>query len=163
MIQVIATEPEVLITRVIDAPRERVFAAWTDREMLLKWFAPTGCTISYKQLDARQGGEYISCVHTPDGKECWCKGRYLEYNEPKCLVFSMVVCDQRGHEMTPIEAGMDAEWPQETIVTVTFEEMNGKTRITLHQTVSEELARKTGAYPSWLIMFDNLEALLMSS
>lgn len=160
MSQTKATDAEVLIARTINSPRERVFEAWTDPHMLVEWFAPTGCTIKYKQLDAHQGGDYISCVHTPDGKECWCKGSYLEFNEPNCLVFSMVVCDENGREITATQAGMDPEWPNETIATVTFEDIAGKTRITLHQTVSEELAKKTGAYPSWLMMFDNLDTLV---
>jgi uncharacterized protein YndB with AHSA1/START domain len=160
MSQAIATDSEVLIARTIKAPREKVFDAWTEQEQLIKWFAPTGCTISYKQLEAAQGGHYISCVHVPDGKECWCKGAYLELNRPNCLVFSMVVCDEQGREITAIDAGMDPEWPDETIVTVTFEDIAGNTRLTLHQTVSESLAKRTGAYPSWLIMLDNLEALM---
>jgi uncharacterized protein YndB with AHSA1/START domain len=149
-----------MIARTINAPRDRVFAAWTDLNMLVQWFAPTGCRIEYRQLEASHGGEYLSCIHTPDGKECWCKGKYLEFSKPNCLVFSMVVCDKNGNEMDPVDAGMDPEWPNETIVTVTFEDIAGKTRITLHQTVSEALAKKTGAQPSWLMMLDNLESLL---
>src|SRR5687767_10047451 len=99
MSQAIATDAEVLIARTIKAPREKVFDAWTNKEQLVMWFAPTGCTISYKQLDAAQGGHYISCVHVPGGKECWCKGAYLEFNRPNCLVFSMVVCDEQGREI----------------------------------------------------------------
>lgn len=160
MSQVLSTDAEVLIARTIKAPREQVFDAWTNPEQLVKWFAPTGCSITYHQLDATQGGSYVSCMHVPGGTECWCKGSYLEVNRPHCLVFSMVVCDDQGKSITALEAGMDPEWPDETIVTVTFEDIAGDTRITLHQTVAESLAKQTGAYPSWLMMFDNLESLL---
>lgn len=55
---------------------------------------------------------------------------------------------------------MDPDWPAETVVTVTFTEQHGKTSLTLHQTVDKSLAKRTGAYPSWLNMLDNLANLL---
>jgi hypothetical protein len=55
---------------------------------------------------------------------------------------------------------MDAAWPGETLVTVTFSEEHGKTKLQLRQTVSQALAQKTGAYPSWLEMLDNMRTLL---
>ena len=79
---------------------------------------------------------------------------------PERLVFTMAVADEQGRLIEPTGAGMDPDWPRETVVTVTFSELDGKTRLTLHQTVSEALARKTGAYPSWLQMFDRLESEL---
>ena len=72
----------------------------------------------------------------------------------------MAVADEGGNLIEPTEAGMDPGWPRETVVTVTFSEQAGKTRLTLHQTVSEALARQTGAYPSWLQMFDRLDSEL---
>jgi hypothetical protein len=49
-----------------------------------------------------------------------------------------------------------SEWPRETIVTVTFVELGGKTKLTLHQTVLESIAKRTGAHPSWIEMLDRL-------
>ena len=57
---------------------------------------------------------------------------------------------------------MDPDWPKETIVKVTLSEHQGRTRLTLHQTVSESLAKRTGAYPSWLDMLERLGALLVT-
>jgi uncharacterized protein YndB with AHSA1/START domain len=152
--------PQVFIQRQFRAPRELVFAAWTNQQHLLSWFAPTGCTIAFRQIDVRPGGKFHSCITTPDGKECWCKGTYREVNSPQRIVFTMAVADAQGNLLSPQEAGMDPAWPRETVVTVTLEDVGGATELTLHQTVDEALAKRTGAHPSWLIMFDRLSTIL---
>lgn len=153
---------EVLITRIFKAPRELVFRAWTEPEHLHRWYAPNGCSIHFARIDMRTGGSFHSCVRTPQGYECWCTGSYLEVVPPERLVFTFAVADPEGKKRTPVEAGMDPEWPEETVVTVTFAHHDEGTKMTLHQTVGEALARKTGAYPSWLQMFDKLAENLAS-
>lgn len=150
---------QVLIERIFDAPREMVFKAWTDLDQLLKWYAPTGCEISFSHLDVKEGGYFHSCILTPDGKECWCKGVYKEVKYPEKIVHTMAVASKEGDLISSVDAGMDPEWPDETTLTITFVDINGKTKLTLHQTVSESLAKRTGAHPSWLIMFDRLDNL----
>ena len=154
---------DVLITRTFDAPRELVFRAWTDPEQLAQWYAPHGCTIAFRTLDVREGGAFHSVIHTPDGKDCWCRGVYAELVTPQRIVYTMAVADAEGNPISPIAAGMDPEWPHETTVTVTFAEHDGKTTLTLHQTVSESLAKRTGAQPSWLQMLDRLDEQLASA
>ncbi len=154
-----ATEPVerlVEITRVFNAPRELVFRAWTDREQLLHWFAPRGCTIAFRTLDLRPGGTFHSCILTPSGHQCWCQGVYREIVAPERIVFTMAVADEQGNLVEPADVGMDPDWPRETIVTVTFAELEGKTKLTLRQTVNESLAKRTGAHPSWIEMLDRL-------
>lgn len=155
-------EAKVVITRAFDAPRELVFAAWTDPARLVRWFAPAGCSITFPEIDIRSGGGFHSCIHTPDGKDCWCKGVYREVTPPERIVFTMNIADEHGNLLGPLEAGMDPEWPRETTVTVTFAAADGKTELTLYQTVDEALAKRTGAYPSWLSMLDRLDAELTS-
>lgn len=154
------SQNEVFIERVFNASVELVFEAWTNPAKLMQWYAPNPCTISFAKLDVKQGSEYLSCVHIPGGKECWCIGNYLKVEKNKQLVFTMAVANEKGERITAVEAGMDAQWPDETTLTVNFESLGHKTKITLLQTVNEELAKKTGAYPSWLIMFDQLESQL---
>jgi uncharacterized protein YndB with AHSA1/START domain len=147
---------EVVITRVFDAPRSLVFRAWTDPDQLHRWFAPRDCTIEFRTIEPRPGGAFHSCIRSPDGHECWCKGVYREVVEPERLVYTMEIADEMGNSVDPEDAGMDPEWPRETILTVTFVEEGQGTRLTLHQTVLESLARRTGAHPSWLDMLDRL-------
>jgi uncharacterized protein YndB with AHSA1/START domain len=151
---------EVFIERVFAAPRELVFRAWTDPKQLAAWFAPNGCTIEYRQLDVRTGGSFHSCIHTPDGKECWCIGVYREVVPPERIVMTMEIAGAEGNAIDAKAAGMDPEWPSETVVTITFAESPAGTKLTLHQSVSESLAKRTGAHPSWLQMLDRLAARL---
>jgi uncharacterized protein YndB with AHSA1/START domain len=151
-----ATDRDVLISRVFDAPRELVFRAWTDPVQLPRWYAPNGCSIEFKKLDVRPGGTFHSCIRTPDGHECWCTGVYREVVAPERIVYTLVIADAAGNTVGPADVGMDPDWPRETVLTVTFDDLGGRTRLTLHQTVSETVAKRTGAHPSWLQMLDRL-------
>lgn len=150
------SEREVLITRVFDAPRELVFDAWVDPEHLVRWYAPRGCTTRFRAIDPRPGGTFHSCIRSPDGQDCWCTGRYLEVVRPERIVYTLALSDEDGNPVDPADAGKDPDWPRETVVTVTFAEHEGGTKLTLHQTVSESLAKRTGAHPSWIEMLDRL-------
>ncbi|MCY1545126.1 Activator of Hsp90 ATPase -like protein [compost metagenome] len=151
---------EVFIEELFNASCERVFNAWTQPDQLMQWFAPTGCTISFKKLDIHPGGQFHSCVSNPQFGDCWCIGEYKEVLPNHKLVFSMINTDENGHPINPADLGMDPDWPGETLVTINFSEVGNKTRLTLHQTVSADLAKKTGAYGGWTMMFEKLNALL---
>jgi uncharacterized protein YndB with AHSA1/START domain len=155
-----STGREVLIVREFDVPRELVFDAWIDPKRLMRWYAPAGCTIQFRALDPRPGGTFHSCIRSPEGHGCWCRGVYRTVNRPVQIVFTMVVANERGEAVEPAAIGMNRDWPLETVVTVTFVPKGSRTVLTLHQTVSESLAKRTGAYPSWLEMLDQLGAFL---
>ena len=149
-------DEQVLITRIFDAPRELVFKAWIEPEHLKRWYAPNGCTIHFLKLDVRPGGIYHCCVRSPEGHTCWCKGIYHEIVEPERIVYSALNTDEDGNLVNPVEVGMDPEWPRETMVTVTFMEHEGKTKVILHQTAPKSIAKRTGAYSGWIQMLDHL-------
>lgn len=154
-----AAEETVLISRVFDAPRDLVFDAWTRPEYLMRWFAPRGCTFHIERIDVRAGGGFHSCVRDASF-ECWCLAVYREIVRPERLVYTLAIADQHGNKVAAADVGHDQRWPSETLLTVTFEELGGKTKLTLHQDVSEALAKQTGAYPSWIEMFQRLDELL---
>jgi len=151
---------DLFITHEFDAPRELVFRAWTDAQHLKHWYAPAGCTIEFKSLDVREGGAFHSCIHDPVHGECWIKGIYHEVVFPEKLVLTMVLSNERGDDVAANNAGKPDDWPEAIVTTVTFEDIDGKTKLTLHQTVAEEEAKKTGAYQSWFSMFARLENIL---
>jgi uncharacterized protein YndB with AHSA1/START domain len=153
-------QKEVRISYEINAPRDLVYAAWTDPEHLKNWYAPDGCSIKISRFELKENGVFLHCIIIPDGKECWCKGVFLKVKKPEQLIYSMVVSDENGNSVDPASIGMDKDWPAETTVTVNFIERDGKTLIDLQQTVSESLAKRTGAYPSWLLMLARLENLI---
>lgn len=158
-----ATAREVVITREFDAPRELVFRAWTHPEQLRRWYAPDGCAIHFKRIDVRPGGMFHSCVRTPDGHDCWCTGVYREIVAPERIVYTLTIADEQGNAVGPTDVGMDPNWPRETTVTVTLAERDGRTTLTLRQTVPESLAKRTGAYPSWIQMLNRLADELAAS
>jgi uncharacterized protein YndB with AHSA1/START domain len=153
---------EVFITHLFDALPAVVFEAWTNSEQLAGWYAPDGCSIYFKSIDVREGGSFHSCIHDPVHGDCWIKGIYKEVVFPERLVFSMALSNAEGLLIRSAEAGKSNDWPEETVTTVTFSQIGSQTKLTLHQTVSEEEAKKTGAYQSWISMFDRLNSLLAS-
>ena len=146
----------VRIEETFDQPRDQVFDAWVQRDLLEAWFAPDGCTLHIAHLDVREGGGYHWCVKNPSFGACWTIGSYLEVVRPERLVFTATIADADGIPRTPESQGHDPSWPQDTTVCVTFTERAGQTIVTLEQNVSERLAERTGAHPSWLQMLDRL-------
>ncbi|MEO6523096.1 MAG: SRPBCC domain-containing protein [Mucilaginibacter sp.] len=156
---VIQNDNDILITHIFDAPVSLVFKAWTNPEQLVQWYAPNGCSINFIEIDISEGGNYYSCITTSTGYKCWCKGTYLEIVSNSKIVQTMNMADEHGNLVEPAVIGMDPEWPKETLLTITFEEQDNKTKLTLHQTASEVVAKRTGAYQSWGQMLDNLAVL----
>ncbi|NQD70896.1 SRPBCC domain-containing protein [Sphingobacterium shayense] len=151
---------ELFINHFFDAPRDVVFRAWTDPEQLRKWYAPDECSITFKNIEVKKGGHYHSCIHDPIHGECWIKGTYLEVVLDEKLVFTMAMSDRAGNSVRSVDAGKTEDWPEEQVTTVTFESLGEQTKVTIHQTVSEAEAKKTGAYQSWIKMFNKLNSLL---
>lgn len=153
-------QPIVCIEEVFDARRERVFDAWINPDLLAQWFAPHGCTLHIASIDVRAGGSYHWCIRNPEFGPCWSIGTYLEVTRPERLVFTSVIANAQGEPATPESQGHDAAWPAETIVRVTFTERGSQTVVRLEQTVSEALAKRTGAHPSWIAMLGRLNDYL---
>ena len=121
------TEPFV-ISRVFDARRERVWAAWTEPERLRRWFSPKGFTVLAAKMDLRPGGTYHYGMRMADGREMWGKWLIREVAAPERLVFVDTFSDERGgltrHPFAP-------DWPQQMLSTITFVEQGGRTTVTI--------------------------------
>src|SRR5438128_9260915 len=83
-----AMDRELILTRIIDAPRATVFRAWADPERLKQWFAPPPYTTPVAELDVRPGGTALIVMHDPDGNDMPNRGIYLEVVENERLVFT---------------------------------------------------------------------------
>lgn len=152
--------PKLLITRVFDAPRERVWQAWTDPALANQWEGPAGFTVPAAEMDVRVGGKYLLAMRSPEGQDVWSTGTYLEIREPELMVSTDSFADEKGNVIPASHYGMSADFPLELRVTVTFEKHDGKTKMVLsHEgfpsTEDADLAR-TG----WNESFDKLERLL---
>lgn len=80
-------EREIVLTRVLDAPRELVWRAWTDPEHLIHWWGPDGFTNTFHEIDVRPGGVWRFIMHGPDGTDYDNKVVFLEVVEPERLVY----------------------------------------------------------------------------
>ena len=156
---------QFVISRVFDAPRQQVWRAWTDREELMKWFGPKGCTIPHARLDLRPGGIFHYAMRTQDGHEMWGKWTFREIIAPEKLVLISSFSDaQGGITRHP----MSANWPLETLSTTTFEEQDGKTKLTIRWAPwnATDPERKTfaeahsGMQQGWGGTFEQLAAYL---
>lgn len=143
-----AGERELVITRLFKAPRDLVFKAWADPEHLAHWPGPKGFTASADKFDCSPGGFYRTCLHAPDGSDHWVRGTYLEVSPPERLVFTHAWEDENGRP------------GPETIVTVTFKDADGQTRMRFHQAVFASTASRDGHEGGWNQSFDRLEVYL---
>ena len=155
-----ATEREIVVQRVFDAPRELVFQAWTDPERLMRWWAPAGCTTAACTVDLRPGGAFHYCMRMPDGPEIWGLGTYREVVAPERIVYTDTFADGDGRPVPPSHYGMSDGHPAETLVDVTFEEHDGGTLVTLRHSISVSVPERGATEQGWSEMFDRLAAEL---
>ncbi len=115
-----ALDREIVLCRVIDAPRARVFAAWTDAGQIGKWFGPAGFKTETLEIDIRPGGRWRFVYTGPDGTRYDNRMRFLRIEAPHLI---------------EIEHGADKDDdPGRFHVTVTFDaQSNGKTVLTMRQ------------------------------
>lgn len=148
-----AGERELVLTRLIDAPRDKVFRAWTEPELMEQWFTPRPWTTPVVETDVRPGGSSFVLMRGPDGTEHPNHGVYLEVVPNERLVFT------DAYE----KAWEPSDKPFMTVV-LTFEDEGGKTRYTArvhHWTVADrETHEKMGFHSGWGQATDQLAALV---
>lgn len=154
------TGKAVVLTRTFDAPRELVFKAWTEPERVMRWWGPAHFTSPVCTIDLRVGRSYLFCMESPEGQRFWSTGVFHEVTPPERLVFTDSFSDKHGNAVPASAYGMPGEWPPELLVTVTFEEVDSKTKLTLTQVgIPEgEVLEMTAA--GWNESFDKLAASL---
>jgi uncharacterized protein YndB with AHSA1/START domain len=152
---------EIVITRVINASRELVFKAWTTPEHLMRWWAPKGCTTPFCTIDLRPGGAFRFCMRLPNGKDIWARGIYREIIEPERIVYVDSFTDEKGNPVPASYYGLTSTTLAESLVTVTFNEYQGKTKLTLrHSEMIETGVEREMTNQGWNEMFDRLEEIL---
>jgi uncharacterized protein YndB with AHSA1/START domain len=148
-----ANDRELVLTRIIDAPRERVFRAWTDPKLLVEWWAPRPLTTPVCEIDLRPGGVCRTVMRDPDGKEYPNTGVYLEIVANERIVFT-----------DAFEAGWRPAGKPFMTAIVTFEDVGGKTRYTaraLHWTAADrETHEQMGFHEGWGQCADQLAELV---
>jgi uncharacterized protein YndB with AHSA1/START domain len=148
----VANQPafEVNLERLIDASRERVWAAWADPEQIVHWFAPRPYTLRVDRMDFRSGGGFEMAMRAPDGSEHAFSGKYVELVRPARLVWT----------------GEFADGPPEQIRTeVLFLSEAGKTRVKVRQSFSvvtpQTEPATRGARQGWTMTLTQLDEFVV--
>jgi uncharacterized protein YndB with AHSA1/START domain len=148
------SDRELVLTRIIDAPREKLFRAWTDPELLKQWFAPLPYTTPHAEMDVRPGGSSLIVMRGPDGNEFPNRGVYLEVVENERIVTTDAYT----------KAWEPSEKPFMTLILTFEDDGGGKTRYTArvrHWTVADrEMHEKMGFHEGWGQCADQLAALV---
>jgi uncharacterized protein YndB with AHSA1/START domain len=160
---------EFVIMRNVNAPRERVWRAWTEEESLGQWWGPKGFDIDSVKLALRPGGTFHYLLRSPDGLEMWGKFIFREIVPLERLVFIVSFSDAEGglarHPMRP-------DWPLTLLSTVTFADTGtGKTTVTVKWAAHEatDLERRTfeagqdSMRQGWTGTFERLDAYLAAT
>lgn len=114
------SERVFMAERVFNAPRERVFAAFSQSEHLKQWWGPKRWTLPVSKMDFRAGGSWHYCMKGPEGEESWGKALYHEVVAPERIVYTDYFSDADGN----VVAGLPP-----AKITLTFTEVNGQTRV----------------------------------
>src|SRR5262245_35491061 len=133
---------ELLIVRTFNAPPSVVFALWSSAEHLKRWMGPKSFTCPEATVDFRVGGRYRVMIKSAEYGENWFGGVYCEIVPEERLVFTFT-WDNDGPS-----AGL------EMLVTITFEEQDGKTVQTVHQSPFSTVERRDSHVGGWSEAFD---------
>ena len=123
-------EKQLVITRIFNAPQEMVWKAWTDPEQCMRWWGPKDYTCPFCEIDLKVGGKYLTCMRSPEGKDYWSTGNFIEIVPTSKLVYTDSFADENGNKVSAEYYGMSG-FPMDLRVTITLEEQNGKTKMTL--------------------------------
>lgn len=127
---VIAEATTIVVQRTVSAPRDRVFAAWTDAEALKQWWGPREYPTTYCTVDFRVGGTWHYCMTGPNGEEAWGKSIYTQIEPTTRLAYRDVFSDAEGNENTDLPSF-------ETIIEF-ISEADGRTRVVSTAQVASE-------------------------
>jgi len=147
------SDRELVLTRIIDAPPEKLFRAWTEPALIVQWFTPHPWTTVHAETDLRPGGSSLIVMRSPEGQEFPSRGVYLEVVKNEKLV----VTDAYTAAWEP------SDKPFMTAI-LSFEALGDKTRYTArvrHWTVADrEAHEQMGFHEGWGKATDQLAALV---
>jgi uncharacterized protein YndB with AHSA1/START domain len=155
-----ATQQDLVIERVLDAPREKVWQAWTDPDEIKKWWGPKDFTAPSIESDFREGGTYLWAMQSPDGQVYWSTGTFHEIVPMERLVVTDSFADEEGNVVPPSHYGMAGDHPMEGRVTVTFDDVGGKTKLTVRYEGMAPSETRDLAESGWNETLDKLAALV---
>ena len=157
---------ELVITRVFDAPRELVWKVWTEPEHIVKWWGPKIFSCPEAKIDFRVGGKFLFCMRSDSGPEAWQKGIWSTGVYKEIVPMEKIVCtdcfaDEHGNVVPATYYGMEGkDFPLEMLITVTFEDQDDKTKMTLRHKGIPAGEYMEGSNQGWNESLDKMAAIL---
>ena len=154
--------PDSILTieREFAAPRKTVWMAWTDPEQVKLWWAPEGFTTPVCRISLRIGGSFFVCMRSPQGQDFCNIAFYREIIAPERISATISFADLQGNAVPAATYGMSPDFPLEMLMTVTFDEAGGKTKMTLTYAGVPPGKEMDNAREGWNQSFDKLAAAL---
>jgi uncharacterized protein YndB with AHSA1/START domain len=126
-----APPQEFTISRSFDAPRDRVWKAWTDPQALAQWWGPKGSQIRVIKLEVRPGGIFHYAMQFQPGHDMFGRFIYREIAAPERIVFVNSFSDAEGGITRAPFPQLGNTWPLEVLNHLTLTERDGKTTVSL--------------------------------
>ncbi|SDX67243.1 SRPBCC domain-containing protein [Flavobacterium degerlachei] len=155
-------EQELRLTWTFDAAREHVWKAWTDSESFIKWWGPKHFSCPFCSIDFKVGGKYLNCMLSRDGRDFWSSGTYIEIIPMMRIVYTDSFSDEKGNILPATHYGIEG-LPLELLVTVTFEESEGGTKMSLSHVGIPAGEMQDRIKMGWNESFDKLEKMLITT
>jgi len=133
-----------MVTRVFDAPVERVWQAWVEPEMVMQWWGPTGFTSPSAEMDVREGGTSLVCMRAPveyGGQDMYNTWTYTKIVPLQRMEYIIRFADKDGNKITPAQAGIPDGVPEDGHHVVVFKDLGGsrtEMTVTEHGYTSEQ-------------------------
>lgn len=127
-----ATPQWTVIEKELDIGVDAAWKLWADGEEFAKWYGPQGFSIPVADMDVKVGGRRLVCMESPDGSmQMWFAGEYREVVPNERLVYTDVMADEHGTPKSAADMGMPEGHDMTTEVVVEFEDLGGRTKMTM--------------------------------
>jgi uncharacterized protein YndB with AHSA1/START domain len=127
------SQNDAIATRVMEAPPEAVWKAWTEPEFVMRWWGPEHFTSPACKLDFREGGTSLVCMRSPQGQDFYNTWTYLKIELFRRIEFLQNLADQDARPLDPAAAGLRADFPKDVRTVVTFKSVAGKTELSVSE------------------------------
>jgi uncharacterized protein YndB with AHSA1/START domain len=157
----ITEAPFIEISKVFNAPIERVWQAWSEPELMKQWWGPEDFTSPSAKLDFQIDGKYLVAMESPAGQVIWSTGTYLEIFPHELIVCTDQFSDEKGNVISPEDAGMKGDWSNDPLVfSVKFEALDdNRTKIHLvHEGIP--VSEHDDCVSGWNSSLDKMKNLL---
>ena len=151
------TLKDIVIERTFDIPLDIFWKAWTNAEILKRWWGPKNFTCPAFYMDLTIGGKYLAGMKDKkDGKVIWSTGNFVEIEPEQKLVMTDSFSDEKGNPVSAVQYGMPGEWPRYLVISISLKGNEGQTEMTLKQgPMPVETA--DDCITGWQESFDKLE------